>query len=348
MGGSGGGTKLRILHAGDDVCGIPSLLAEQQRRLGHDARALRFSRNAYGFDGDIDVAYDRSWSKARRLAVRLGALARQAPRFDVVHLHGYDNILPHVLGTPLLRALGKTVVMHFHGCEVRQAALAGDGEGLYCRECALRADCDLTAQLRRRRVAERWADAILCSTPDLLSAVPTARYIPNPVDMERWPAAPASPRNGTLRVVHIPSSPALKGTAHVESAVAELQGRGYPVELVMATGVPHRDVPALWASADVVVDQLNVGWYGVAAIEAMAIGRPAAAYLLPALAAQHGEPPLIRITRDDAAAVLARAVDEPDWREEMARRGREYAHTVHDARRVAEQVVGVYREALHA
>jgi glycosyltransferase involved in cell wall biosynthesis len=344
---SGDAGRLRILHAGSDVCGIPGLLAEHQRRLGHDARALRFSRHAYGFDGDIDVRYDASWSKARRLAVRLRALARYGPKFDVFHLHAYDNILPRMLGTPLLHSVGKTVVVHFHGCEVKQTALATAPDQVHCGDCALRPECAVEPQLQRRRMAERWADAIIVSTPDLLVAVPTARYVPNPVDLERWREMPRSPRNGVVRFVHVPSSPLLKGTAHVEAAVAELRRSGYRVELAMATDVPHRDMPALWADADVMIDQLNVGWYGVSAVEAMAMGRPAAAFLYPQLAAQFGEPPLIRISKQDIAEVLARTVDDPSWREAMAEQGREYARSVHDARRVAAQVVDVYREAMH-
>ena len=341
--------RLRILHAGSDICGIPGLLAEHQRRLGHDARALRFTRSPYGFEGDIDVPYDSSWSKARRLAVRLRTLARYGPRFDVFHLHAYDTILPHMLGAPLLHTVGKTVVVHFHGCEVRQTALVTAPHQVHCGECALRSQCPGAPQMQRKRVAERWADAIICSTPDLLTAVPTAKLVPNPIDTQRWQALPRpTPRNGLVRFVHVPSSPELKGSAQVEAAVDELRRLGYPVELVMATGVPHRDMPEFWAGADVMVDQLNVGWYGVSAIEAMAMGRPAAAYLFPWVAAQHGEPPLIRISKNDIVDVLARTVDQPSWREDMAQQGREYAHRVHDAATVAAQVVDVYRDAAHA
>src|SRR5206468_10236050 len=82
-------------------------------------------------------------------------------------------------------------------------------------------------------------------------------------------------------VVHAPSNRAKKGTAHVIDACAEL-----PVELDVVEGVPHDEARERYARADIVVDQLNAGWHGVFALEAMALGKPVVTYLKPDVVAQ--------------------------------------------------------------
>jgi glycosyltransferase involved in cell wall biosynthesis len=336
--------RLRILHAGSDICGVPAALARAQRQLGHDARAMRYAASPFGFDGDLNVAYDSTRSGADRMSVRLRTLARTAPRYDVFHLHAFDSLLPRLLDAPLLRAIGRTVVVHFHGCDIKQTAAATSPQEVHCSHCEVRADCSLADQTRRKRMAERFADHIVVSTPDLLAAVPTARWIPNPVDLGRWPPAVSSaPRNGAFTVAHIPSDPVLKGTRFVVAAVEELQRRGYPVRLRLATNVPHSDMPRMYRDADLYIDQLNFGWYGVAATEAMAMRRPVAAFLFPWVARDFGEPPVIRVDRSSLTDVLAWVMERPALLAVAADSGFEYVQRVHDPRHVAEQLIELYR-----
>ena len=51
------------------------------------------------------------------------------------------------------------------------------------------------------------------------------------------------------------------------------------VELDLIEGVKHDEARRRYAQADVIVDQLVVGWYGLFAIESMATARPVVTYL---------------------------------------------------------------------
>jgi glycosyltransferase involved in cell wall biosynthesis len=75
-------------------------------------------------------------------------------------------------------------------------------------------------------------------------------------------------------VLHAPSSRARKGTEHVIAACEQLD-----CELEIVEGLDHREAFERYRNADVVVDQLNAGWYGVFAIEAMALGKPVVTFL---------------------------------------------------------------------
>ena len=71
----------------------------------------------------------------------------------------------------------------------------------------------------------------------------------------------------------------MKGTEHVEAAVSSLEEEGVPLEFELLQGVGHAEVRSALERSAIVVDQLNAGWYGGFAVEAMAIGRPVLAAL---------------------------------------------------------------------
>ena len=45
-------------------------------------------------------------------------------------------------------------------------------------------------------------------------------------------------------------------------------------DLELVEGLHHDEAFERYRAADIVVDQLNAGWYGLFAIEAMALGKP--------------------------------------------------------------------------
>ena len=92
--------------------------------------------------------------------------------------------------------------------------------------------------------------------------------VPPGVDLREFRAVPASDRTRPI-VVHAPSNRARKGTENVIAACRELD-----VELEIVEGLHHDEARKRYERADIVVDQLNAGWYGLFAIEAMALGKP--------------------------------------------------------------------------
>jgi len=84
---------------------------------------------------------------------------------------------------------------------------------------------------------------------------------------------------GSLKLLHAPNHREIKGTRHIIKAVEELRAEGIDVELVMLERVPNEEVRRLILEADVIVDQLVIGWYAMFAIEAMASGKPVICHL---------------------------------------------------------------------
>ena len=79
--------------------------------------------------------------------------------------------------------------------------------------------------------------------------------------------------------MHAPNHRNLKGTDHIFKAVEELQEEGLALELVVIEGLPNPEVLRAIRSADVVVDQLVIGWYAMFALEAMVLGKPVVCHI---------------------------------------------------------------------
>src|SRR5205085_5111075 len=131
--------------------------------------------------------------------------------------------------------------------------------------------------------------------------------------LDDWRPSPVEP-GPVLRIAHAPSKRAVKGTAGVLAAVDSLRARGAPVELDLIEGVPNREARLRYAAADVVIDQLKVGWYGMLAIESMALAKPVVVHLDEQAATETEEAfglelPLIRASEGNLEDVLAGLVE---------------------------------------
>lgn len=167
---------------------------------------------------------------------------------------------------------GVNVAFIAHGTDVRLPArhLAANPWSHYADPAIYLPRAQVLAERNIRFLRESGAP-VFVSTPDLLEDVPWAHWCPLVVDPERWAVARSMRRSGPLRVAHAPSVSAVKGTALIMPTLERLAAEGL-IDLRLIQGVPSAEMPAVFADADVVVDQVRIGSYGVAACEAMAAG----------------------------------------------------------------------------
>ncbi len=195
-----------------------------------------------------------------------------------------------------------------------------------------------TAELERYAAA---GGRVFVSTPDLVDVVPGAAWLPLVVDVDRFATqAPVLERRRPV-VLHAPSNPRLKGTVAVEAALSDLDRRGL-IAYRRLTGVPHEQMAAAVAEADVVVDQVVLGNPGVLAAEALAAGRVVVAHLAPvvrermAAADPDGRPPpVVEADPTTIGQVVEQIAGERATYQEVAAGGPAWARWHHDGRRAA-------------
>ncbi len=308
-------TPLRVTHCPVNMAGIPWKNVQALRRRGVDARLVVFKPQPFR-PTEFDWNLDRPDGFARAQLRQWRALARLLPRTDVFHFYFGLTLVPRRLQFPLLRATRKRSIFHFLGSDIRGKT---------------------PHELRYARLA----DARVVGSYDALRWVPDAEVIPPGLDLSRYPVTPGRGGDRPL-VVHAPSNRARKGTEHVEAACA-----GLPVDLEVVHGLPHEQAVDVYKRADLVVDQLNAGWYGLFAIEAMALGKPVVTFLhdeaTRATEEAFGvEVPIANATKDTLADVVRRLVESPDERARRSLASRAYVEAVHDDEKIADRLLALY------
>jgi glycosyltransferase involved in cell wall biosynthesis len=296
------------------VAGIPWANVEALRRKGVDARLVVFNRAR--LHPEADWSLDRRGPLPRRLATQVAAQARLLPGADVFHFYFGLTLVPASVQFPLLRATRRKSVMHWLGSDIRGKA---PSELAYARR----------------------ADAQIVGSYDAIRWVPAAHVVPPGLDLRQYEPRPPSDHPRPL-VVHAPSNRAKKGTAQVIEACAQL-----PVDLEIVEGLPHDRARERYAHADIVVDQLNAGWHGVFALEAMALGKPVVAHLKPDVVERSAEAfgvrvPIVTATAETLLDALAPLVEDASRRRELGLAGRAYVEHVHDIDRVADRLLAIY------
>ena len=143
-------------------------------------------------------------------------------------------------------------------------------------------------------------------------------------------------------MVHAPSSRTRKGTEHVVAACAELD-----VGLEIVEGLDHREAFERYRRADIVVDQLNAGWYGVFAIEAMALGKPVVTFLHEEAVRRTEEAfgievPIVNATTGTLIEALRPLVASAEKRARVGAASRAYVEEVHDLERMTDRLLALY------
>jgi glycosyltransferase involved in cell wall biosynthesis len=228
------------------------------------------------------------WIAARLLHQVLSGiyLLAQLPRIDAVVMGFGHSYWPANLDIPVLRLLGKRVIVNLgHGSDMRPPYLDGSylsADGAEMPAPAWLAERARVLSLRARRCS-RWADWVIGQP--LSSSHFGCQTMVNWFAIG-WPYQPAelavtadalSPVAGRpWRLLHAPSKPALKGTATIRAAVAQLRAAGYAIEYTEIQGRPNHEVLACLQHCDLVLDQLysDTPMAGLA-VEAAAFGKPA-------------------------------------------------------------------------
>jgi glycosyltransferase involved in cell wall biosynthesis len=308
----------RVVHCPVNIGGIPATNVQALRRKGVDAKLLMFRPPKLRSD-QPDIVLNTPDGLWRRQLVQARALARLLPETDVFHFYFGLTIVPRRLQFPILKATRKKSVFHFLGSDIRRKT---------------------PEQLAYAKVA----DARIVGSYDAARWVPDAHVVPPGIDLARYEPTPPS-GNGRVLAVHAPSNRRKKGTDLVVAACEQVG-----VDLDIVEGVRHDEAVKRFARADVIVDQLNAGWYGLFAIESMALAKPVLAFLNDDAVERTERAfgtavPVVNVTKETLAARLREIVDAgADERRRIGEASRAYIERVHDPDQIADQLLEIYAQ----
>ncbi len=369
----------RVLHCPWNVAGNPASLARAERGVGLRSHSVQLTGSRYQFQAD-ETLFPPGVSSLMQEVYRWRLLWRAVREYDIIHFNFGQSILMGqaypdrsrtrsgswrgrllerywsscwMADLPLLKRLGKGIVMTYQGDDARQ----GD-------ECRRRfaitaanvvgADyySAVTDEWKRRAIAQvaQYADRIYALNPDLLHVLPrNARFLPYAnIDPGDWVPRPV-PGNPVPVIVHAPTHRQAKGTHFIVQAVERLRREAIPCEFVLVENMTQEEARKTYERADLLVDQLLVGWYGGVAVECMALQKPVVCYvreedLTFVPEAMRRALPVVNATPETIydtlkALLTTRRAELP----ELGRRGRAYVETWHNPARIAHEVAEDYQ-----
>jgi glycosyltransferase involved in cell wall biosynthesis len=218
----------------------------------------------------------------------------------------------------------------------------------YGKICA-NGDRDKMREKRIRKVS-RHAHHIFAVNPDLLHFLPNSLSSFLPYCVARWDEIPSLPyRIGReITIVHSPTDRVAKGTSYILAALEHLK-RKYPLRTLLVERRSHEEALEMYRQADLVIDQVLVGWYGSVAVEAMKMGKPVAVFIreedlsfIPEPMAKDLREAVIQIDPVSIETVLKEVLENPELLTLKSEAGKAYVHRWHDPLYVGSLTKSVY------
>jgi glycosyltransferase involved in cell wall biosynthesis len=148
-------------------------------------------------------------------------------------------------------------------------------------------------------------------------------------------------------IIHSPSAKIAKGSNIIVAVIEELK-KEYDFEFRLLHNISRDEVLEIMKEADIFLDQIIIGGYGMASTEALAFGKPVMCYLMPELfeAGMPEECPIVNTNPDNLRQQLIKLICNPQLRCDIGKQSRKYVEKYHDLEKIAEQLLQVYKLGL--
>ena len=348
---------MKIIMAPVNFSGQPIGLVKELRKRGVDAQLIQYrlfpNTNRFGFIGDGDIDLIEHASRTERQIEAIERCLNEG--VDLFHFW-FRSMMYHPpttayngyagLDIPLIKQHGRKVVYRFTGNDLRLRSEHMKKNPYNFYRYGFESGINEDVQRMYLDFLREHVDQFIVQDPELGEFCPEAKTVPRVIDLEDWPFMGAINKDRPV-VVHAPSKPMLKGTDFVRQAVEQLQSENLSFEYREIQGMKHEDAVQEYKRADIIIDQLYIGWYGVLALEAMALGKAVLTYVredlydafLPRI-------PIINCNPDSITDRLREAIGDYDRRVELGRQARQFAEEVHDVKKVTATLMDVYQEVL--
>jgi len=351
---------MKVLHLPTGVGGHSWGLAQSEKKLGLDSKVLVASNNWIDYPYDISLEGDKK-GKFGRAWASIEAFLRYRNQFDVFHFNYGSTLIDfHNYGIyhwdlPFYQKESK-IIFTFNGCDARQkyrtmerAAIAA----CYEEDCNSGICNDGEMDKQREKsigIISKYAHHIFALNPDLLYFLPENSTSFLPYAIAGWHEIQHTPYSigRAVKIIHSPTNRAVKGYRYITHALENLKKR-HNIEIIIIENMPNRKALEIYKEADMVIDQLLVGWYGGFAVECMKMGKPVAAYIreedlkfIPADMAKDLKDAIINVNPSNIENVLEKYLQNPSMLKQKSQAGLEYVHKWHDPAYVAGITKAVY------
>lgn len=339
--------NIKLLHGMVEIAGQGYYSVKGIRRQSIKSNMAVFSKNIFGYPVDLNLRISRKLSKLPWEGLRVICFFIKALfKYNFYHFHFGRSLLPFCIDVPILKLVRKKVFIEFHGSDIRWT-FNRNPKDYNCYACIQTLPPIKKRTLFKLKGLIRFSDVIVLHDQELLAHVPSfyhnkIRYIPLRIDIDKFVPVYPNIKKKKVRIVHAPSKRTKKGTEYVLTAIDKLKN-DYEIEFVLVEGMSNEDAIKIYQSADIIVDQLLVGTYGVFACEAMALGKPVVTYISEEMINAFPKSlPIISANYLNIERILRELICNGSRRRELGIQGRVYVENYHDYRKIGKLLSKLY------
>jgi glycosyltransferase involved in cell wall biosynthesis len=334
--------NLKILQGSIEIANQMSLLSKGLNQLGVCSRSLTYYPNYLKYYADYEFDIHANPNQARIIR-DLNEITQQAmEHFDVFHFHFGTSLKLDNSDLPLFREAKKAVLMHYWGSEVRMLSIARKWNPYVQVKFS-----DEDQIKRKLEYLGSMIDHCVVADHELYQYVKgyhnNVHFIKQTIDTDLYrPLEGFKFRKKKPIVVHAPTSPEIKGTKYIKQAVEQLKHE-YDFEFMLIQNKSHEEARQLYQQADIVLDELLCGSYGILALESMAMGKPLITYINEHVRDTYpSELPIVSANPDTIKEALIPLLKDWELRDELGKKGRRYTQEHHEVKTIAKQFINLY------
>lgn len=335
-------TPLRILHGTMEIANQMQTLSSGLQEAGFISYTLNY------YPAYLQYAADYSWNLSNQrtnpaMNEQLPKLTVQLiPQFDVFHFNFNTSLTFDHSDLPMLQEANKTVVMHHWGSEVRQLSIAQKLNPYV----AVKTTNERFIKEKLQRISQYIRHCIVADQ-ELYQYVKGfyehVHFVPVMVDLDQYQPIQHSVPNPRPLIVHAPTSPEVKGTRIILETIEKLK-LTYDFDFQLIRGMSHEEARVWYQKADLIIDQILIGCYGLLSVEAMAMGKPVVCWISEFMREHYPkELPLIAANPHTLMETLEHLLKNQESLPIFGRQGRAYVERYHSQKINSQIIAHIYR-----
>ena len=334
---------MKILHAPDNICGQASVISRAQRALGVKSDVLVFNQNVRNYECDTNFNLNKK-PRVIRLILQAINFIRCLFKYDVFHFHFGASLLPYNMDLPILKLFKKKIVMHYWGSDIRQLNIAVDYTHFSMDELKeIYPNANDDKKREKINMINKYVNLSIVGDYFLLPYSPNSVVVKQAIDLTNFPFIGCNSKNKNIKIAHAPTNRKIKGTKYILPVIERLKKEGCSIDFILIENKPNEEALEMYKEADIIIDLLLEESYGILAIECMALGKPVLCRIGDKFIKYYPNLPILNTNPDNLYDNLKLLIENPELRRELGIRGREYVVKDHDSKKIAKQLIELYK-----
>lgn len=332
-----------ILHGMTDIAGQASYSVKGLRTIGEKVDLVVWRRNNFNYSNEKCLNIGKNIILYPYYFIKMIIFAFQAMcKYSIFHFHFGYTLIPFSFDLFWLKLFNKQFFMEFHGSDIRWVFYRRK-PNYYMDKCLPQFSKFKVLWLKK---IFYFADKIILHDAELIKHIPVSKdkigIVPLKIELNKFIPRYPNEDKEIVTIVHASSNYILKGTEIVIKVIEELS-KEYKLKFILVHDKSQEDALKIYRQADIIIDQLYAGTYGVFAIEAMALGKPVISYISDEMINNFPkELPIVNANIDNLKQKLEGLIVNPKERLDRGRAGRRYVENYHDYKKIARLLKEVY------